>query len=73
MSNGALENQFHIIGVQRRMADWSEDSAQTWEDLLAAHDKWMRDYNFQKVRHVDVRRIPFTERRGWSCTSGSRD
>src|SRR6266566_3468554 len=36
------------FGVQRRMADWSEDSAQTWEDLLAAHDKWMRDYNFQK-------------------------
>jgi transposase InsO family protein len=39
---------FHIIGVQRRMADWSFEKAQTWEDLLAAHDKWMRDYNFQK-------------------------
>jgi hypothetical protein len=22
--------------------------AQTWEDLLAAHDKWMLDYNFQR-------------------------
>jgi hypothetical protein len=42
------QNQFHIIGVQRRMADWSFEKAQTWEDLLAAHDKWMRDYNFQK-------------------------
>ena len=36
------------FGVQRRMADWSFEKAQTWEDLLAAHDKWMRDYNFQK-------------------------
>jgi Integrase core domain len=36
------------FGVQRRMADWSFENAQTWEDLLAAHEKWMRDYNFQK-------------------------
>jgi transposase InsO family protein len=37
-----------MFNVQRRMADWSFEKAQTWEDLLAAHDKWMRDYNFQK-------------------------
>jgi len=43
-----LQSQFHIINVQRRMADWSFEKAQTWEDLLAAHEKWMRDYNFQK-------------------------
>lgn len=36
------------FGVQRRMADWSFEKAQTWEDLLAAHNKWMTDYNFQK-------------------------
>lgn len=36
------------FGVQRRMADWSFEKAHTWEDLLAAHDKWMKDYNFQK-------------------------
>lgn len=36
------------FGVQRRMADWSFEKAQTWNDLLAAHEKWMRDYNFQK-------------------------
>ena len=36
------------FGVQRRMADWSFEKAQTWEDLLAAHDKWMSDYNFQR-------------------------
>ena len=58
------EGQFHIIGVQRRMADWSFEKAHTWEDLLAAHDKWMVDYNFQRVRHVGACRIPFTERRG---------
>jgi putative transposase len=36
------------FGVQRRMADWNFEKAQTWDDLLAAHEKWMRDYNFQK-------------------------
>lgn len=36
------------FGVRRRMADWAFESAQTWEDLLAAHDKWMRDYHFQR-------------------------
>ncbi len=56
--------QFHIIGVQRRMADWPFEKAQTWEDLLAAHEKWLRDYNVQRVRHVGACRIPFTERRG---------
>jgi hypothetical protein len=29
------------FGVQRRMADWSFERAQTWEDLLAAHEnRW---------------------------------
>ena len=42
------EDQFHIIGVQRRMADWSFEKAQTWEDLLAAHEKWLLDYNHQR-------------------------
>lgn len=48
-------NQFHIINVQRHMADWSFEKAQTWEDLLAAHDKWMTDYNFQKHMAHDRR------------------
>ncbi len=30
------------------MADWSFEKAQTWEDLLAAHEKWLLDYNHQK-------------------------
>lgn len=37
-----------MFNVQRRMADWSFEKAQTWEDLLAAHEKWMLDYNHQK-------------------------
>ena len=36
------------FGMQRRMADWSFESAQTREDFLAAHDKWMRDDNYQR-------------------------
>jgi putative transposase len=36
-----------MFNVQRRMADWSFEKAQTWEDLLAAHEKWVREYNFQ--------------------------
>jgi hypothetical protein len=27
------------FGVQRRMADWSFEKAQTWDNLLAAHEK----------------------------------
>src|SRR5712692_2023990 len=61
------------FNVQRRMGDWYFESATSWEDLVAAHKKWVLDYNYQKVRHVDVCRIPFIERRGWSTTSGSRD
>jgi hypothetical protein len=37
-----------MFNVQRRMADWSFEKAHTWEDLLAAHEKWMNDYNFQR-------------------------
>jgi len=45
---------FHIIGVQRRMADWSFESAHTWEDLLAAREKWLLDYNHQRhMAHED--------------------
>jgi len=40
-----IETHFNIM---RRMSDWSFEKAQTWEDLLAAHHKWMQDYNFQR-------------------------
>jgi len=60
--------QFHIINVQRRMADWHFETAQTDEDLLAAHEKWLRDYNYQKhvahERREDGRLSP-AEVLGW--------
>jgi hypothetical protein len=30
------------------MADWSFESALTWEDLTSAHEKWLADYNHQR-------------------------
>lgn len=36
------------FNVQRRMADWYFEEAKTYEDLLATHEKWVRDYNYQK-------------------------
>lgn len=43
------------FGVQRRMADWSFESAHTWEDLLAAHEKWLLDYNHQRHMAHEIR------------------
>lgn len=37
------------------MADWHFERAQTWEDLLAAHEKWHRDYNYPKHQGHDDR------------------
>ena len=35
------------FNVQRRMADWHFAQATTWDELLAAHDHWVADYNYQ--------------------------
>ena len=35
------------FGVQRRMADFHFAEATTWEELVAAHDRWVADYNYQ--------------------------
>jgi hypothetical protein len=32
---------------RRRLADWHFERAQTWEDLLASHEKWLLDFNYQ--------------------------
>jgi hypothetical protein len=34
-----------IFNAQRRLSDWHFERAQTWEDLLAAHEKWLLDFN----------------------------
>jgi putative transposase len=39
-----IESNFN---TQRRLADWHFERAQTWEDLLAAHEKWLLDFNYQ--------------------------
>ncbi|MDQ2787060.1 MAG: helix-turn-helix domain-containing protein [Chloroflexota bacterium] len=35
------------FNVQRRMADWDFAKATTWTELLAIHDQWMVNYNYQ--------------------------
>ncbi len=39
-----IETNFN---VQRRLADYHFARAATWEDLLAAHDRWVADFNWQ--------------------------
>jgi putative transposase len=39
-----IETQFN---VQRRMADWHFAQATSWLELLAAHDRWAVDFNYQ--------------------------
>lgn len=39
-----VETTFNIM---RRMADWNFAQATTWADLLAVHDQWVVDYNYQ--------------------------
>src|SRR5215475_8820190 len=56
------------FNVQRRMADWHFEMSQTWEDLVAAHEKWIIDYNYQKhfahEKREDGRHSP-AEVLGW--------
>ncbi len=56
------------FNVQRRMADWYFEEAKTWEDLLATHEKWVRDYNYQRhlahEKREDGRHSP-AEVLGW--------
>src|SRR5438270_5891474 len=39
-----IETHFN---VQRRMADWHVAKAETWTALVATHDRFVADYNFQ--------------------------
>ena len=40
-----IETNFN---VQRRMADWHFARAETWAELVAAHARWVEDFNAQK-------------------------
>jgi transposase len=36
-----------MFNVQRRMADYTFERARSWDELQAAHDTWVNDYNHQ--------------------------
>ncbi len=54
-----IETTFNI---QRRMADYYFARAQSWEELVAAHERWVEQYNVQKHwahrERKDARRSP---------------
>jgi transposase InsO family protein len=54
-----IETNFN---VQRRMADYYFERAQTWEELLQRHAAWVHDFNSQKhwahLKRQDGRRSP---------------
>ncbi|MDP9425485.1 MAG: helix-turn-helix domain-containing protein [Actinomycetota bacterium] len=56
------------FNIQRRMADWHFARALNWADLLAAHERWVADYNEQEhwahLGRADGRRSP-SEVLGW--------
>jgi putative transposase len=56
------------FNVQRRMADWYCETAKSWDDLVAAHQKWGLDYNYQRhlahEKREDGRHSP-AEVLGW--------
>lgn len=39
--------QFHIINIQRRLANYHWSKAETWEQAKAIHAQWMSDHNYQ--------------------------
>src|SRR5215212_785515 len=61
------------FGIQQRMADWHFQKAQSWAELVEAHDRFVSDYNaqshFAHQRREDGRRSP---REVLSWVSGMR-
>lgn len=43
------------FAIQGRMGDYYFDKAQSWEELVAAHDRWVEQYNTQKHQAHDHR------------------
>ena len=50
------------FGIQKRMADFHFEKAENWQELVAAHERWMEDYNLQRhfahENRTDGRRSP---------------
>ena len=57
-----------VFNIQRRMADWHFANAETWPELVAAHARWVEEYNSQARwahrERSDGRRSP-REVLGW--------
>jgi transposase/transposase-like protein len=57
-----------MFNIQRRMADWYFWRARSWEELVAAHEQWLTNYNEQSHwahrERKDGRRSP-QEVLGW--------
>jgi len=51
-----------FLNIQRRMADHHFAGAESWEKLVAAHDRWVEQYNTRKhsahEHRKDARRSP---------------
>jgi hypothetical protein len=39
------QNQFHIISIQRRLADYGFSNACTWPQIVHEHKKWWQNYH----------------------------
>lgn len=42
------EEQFHIISIQRRLADHAFSNARTWPEIQQAHRTWWINYNIER-------------------------
>ncbi len=47
-----IETNFNVM---RRMADWHFERATSWAELVAAHDQWVGDFNYQ-VHYAHIKR-----------------
>ncbi|MBA3945155.1 MAG: hypothetical protein H0X37_11405 [Herpetosiphonaceae bacterium] len=50
-------NQFHIINVQRRMADYEFARVTTWNELQTAHARWINENNKRPPYPAEVRAL----------------
>jgi hypothetical protein len=61
-------NQFHIISIQKRLADHAFSNAHTWPELQRAHQTWWTNYNaehhYAHIARQDGRHSPSAVLRG---------
>ena len=57
-----VQSQFHIISIQRRLADHSFSNARTCPEIQQAHQTWWKNYNaehhFAHQKRQDGRHSP---------------